>query len=78
MSAGIQSCTRLFCKLAKHKGGSIDMNGEGEGGASNAIWAIALIIIVGIIMGALYYGGILSGKQKKEIDVEVSVPATNR
>lgn len=54
------------------------MNGEGEGAASNAIWAIALIIIVGIIMGALYYGGILSGKQKKEIDVEVSVPATNR
>lgn len=54
------------------------MNGEGEGAASNAIWAIALIIIVGIIMGALYYGGILSGKQKKEIDVEVSIPATNR
>lgn len=54
------------------------MNGEGEGAASNAIWAISLIIIVGIIMGALYYGGILSGKQKKEIDVEVSVPATNR
>ncbi|MFN0139304.1 MAG: hypothetical protein ACKVQW_04360 [Pyrinomonadaceae bacterium] len=54
------------------------MNGEGEGAASNAIWAIALILIVGIIMGALYYGGILSGKQKKEIDVEVSIPATNR
>lgn len=54
------------------------MDGDGEGAGSNAIWAIALIIIVGIIMGALYYGGILSGKQKKEIDVEVSIPATNR
>ena len=48
---------------------------EGEGAGSNAIWAIAFIIIVAIIMGALYYGGILSGKQKKEIDVNVSVPA---
>lgn len=54
------------------------MDGDGERTASSAIWALALIVIVGIIMGALYYGGILSGKQKKEIDVEVTVPATNR
>ena len=48
---------------------------EGEGTGSNAIWAIALIIIVGMIMGALYYSGILSGKQKKDLDVNISVPA---
>ena len=48
-----------------------------EGGsrvASSMIWAVALIVIVGIVAGALYYGGILSGKTKKEIDVEISVP----
>ncbi len=48
-----------------------------EGGArvaSNLIWAVALIIIVGLVAGALYYGGILSGKTKKEIDVEITVP----
>lgn len=42
------------------------------------IWAIALIVIVGLIAGALYYGGLLSGKTKKEIDVEVTVPAPAR
>ncbi len=52
------------------------MEGEGERTASSAIWAVALIIIVGLVMGALYYGGVLSGKPKKEvIDVNVSVPA---
>ena len=43
--------------------------------ASNFIWAIALIVIVMIIMGALYYGGVFSGKKKTEIDVNVSVPS---
>jgi hypothetical protein len=46
--------------------------------ASSLIWAITLIIIVGIIAGTLYYGGFLSGNKKHEIDVEVKVPgATN-
>ncbi len=48
---------------------------EGEGAGSNAIWAVALIIIVGIIMGALYYSGILNGKQKKEVDINITAPA---
>ena len=30
---------------------------ENEGVASNFIWAIAFIVIVGMIMGALYYSG---------------------
>lgn len=56
------------------------MDGESGGAkvASSLIWAIALIVIVGIIMGALYYGGFLNNKQKKEIDVEVSVPGATR
>ena len=43
---------------------------------SNAVWAIALIIIVAIIAGVVYYSGILKGgSQKKDIDVDISVPA---
>ena len=45
---------------------------------SNLIWAIAMIIIVAIIAGAFYYGGFLGGAAKKEIDVDVKVPAANR
>ena len=46
-----------------------------ESVASNFIWAIALIIIVMLIVGGLYYGGVFSDKKKTEIDVDVSVPA---
>ncbi len=45
---------------------------------SNLIWAVAMIIIVAIIAGAVYYGGLLSGNQKKEIDVEVKLPAASQ
>lgn len=48
---------------------------EGEGTASNAIWAVALIIIVAMIVGVVYYSGILKTTQKKEIDVDISIPA---
>jgi hypothetical protein len=50
-------------------------DGDGNGTASNAIWAVAMIIIVALIAGAVYYSGILGGSQKKQIDVDVSVPA---
>ena len=43
--------------------------------ANNMIWALAMIIIVAIIAGALYYGGFLSGKTRQKIDVEVSAPS---
>lgn len=48
---------------------------DGEGTASNAIWAVALIIIVAMIVGVVYYSGILKGSNKKEIDINVSAPA---
>lgn len=48
---------------------------NGSGAASNFIWAFALIVIVAIVMGALYYGGFLSGRQKKEVDINVTVPS---
>lgn len=42
--------------------------------ASSLIWAVALVVVVGMIVGALYYGGMLNNKQKKEIDINVEVP----
>jgi hypothetical protein len=43
---------------------------------SNAVWAIALVIIVAIIGGLIYYSGVLKSKPTKtDIDVDVSVPA---
>jgi hypothetical protein len=45
---------------------------------TNMIWAVAMIIIVAIIAGALYYSGTLSGRRTnptQKIDVEVSAPA---
>ena len=49
------------------------VDGGGSGTASSAIWAITLLIIVGLIVGAVYYSGILHrapGPQK--IDVKVA------
>ncbi len=51
---------------------------EGEGAGTNMIWAITLIIIVAIIAGALYYGGILSGNTKKEVDINIDAPAATK
>lgn len=42
---------------------------------SNMIWAIAMIIIVAIIAGAVYYSGIMTGNRKQDIDVDIKVPA---
>jgi hypothetical protein len=43
--------------------------------ASSFFWALALIVIVMIIAGAVFYSGVLSRKQKTEIDVNVTVPS---
>ena len=54
---------------------------ERESTGSNFIWAIALIIIVAIIMGALYYGGVfrnIAKDKKVDVDVNVSAPAPAR
>jgi hypothetical protein len=52
---------------------------EREGTASNAIWAIAFIVIVGMIVGALYYSGALrrltSPQAPSKVNVEVTAPA---
>lgn len=51
---------------------------RGESTGSNAIWAIAFIVIVGMIVGALYYSGALrriTQPAAQKINVEVSAPA---
>lgn len=50
----------------------------GSGTGSSAIWAVAFIVVVAIVMGALYYSGFLSGKKKTEVDVNISLPSGNR
>ena len=53
-------------------------SGGGGGTASNFIWAIAFIVIVGMIVGALYYSGFLrrvTNQTPQKINVEVSAPA---
>ena len=51
-------------------------DGDGNETASSAIWAVAMIIIVAMLAGVVYYSGMLKGgSQKKEIDVEIKVPA---
>lgn len=49
---------------------------EDNSTGSNFIWAVALIIIVAIIAGALYYSGFLGGTKKEQIDINVSAPAS--
>lgn len=44
---------------------------------SNLIWAVTTIIVVALIVGAVYYSGILGGGTKKhEVDINVSAPST--
>jgi len=49
-----------------------------ESTASNFIWAVALIIIVGLVVGSLYYSGFLrrvTQQPTHKVDVTVQQPA---
>ena len=48
---------------------------DGDGTGSNAIWAVAMVIIVAMIVGAVYYSGILRTSPKKGVDINISAPA---
>lgn len=50
------------------------MNSDGNTG-SNAIWAVAMIIIVAMIVGGAYYIVRMSGSTPKKVDIDVTVPA---
>ena len=52
---------------------------HGDGGTgSNAVWAIAFVIIVALIVGALYYSGVLrrltNSQPAQKVNVEVKAP----
>lgn len=52
---------------------------ERSGFASNFVWAIAFVVVVGMIVGALYYSGFLSGingTKKEKIDINIKTPST--
>jgi len=52
------------------------MADEGNGAASIAIWAIALIIIVGLLALVVWKGGIL-GPSEKKVDINVTAPSSH-
>jgi hypothetical protein len=52
------------------------MADEGNGAASSAIWAVALIIIVGLLALLVWKGGLLNGSPaEKKVDINVTAPS---
>ena len=45
---------------------------EGNSAASNAIWAIVVLLIVVLVLGFIYMTGVFT--QKKEIDINIQKP----
>jgi hypothetical protein len=43
-----------------------------DNGASGAVWALVTLLIVLIVVGALYFGGVFN--QKKSIDINIEKP----
>lgn len=54
---------------------TIHMADEGNSAASSAIWAVALIIIVGILALVVWKGGFL-GPAEKKVDINVTAPSS--
>lgn len=45
-----------------------------ESATGGAMWALLTILIVIIVVGALYFGGVFT--QKKQVDINVNTPGT--
>ncbi len=42
---------------------------------SNAVWAIAVVVVVAIIAALVYYSGVLKTRPAKDINIKVTAPA---
>ena len=67
----------MFFKISFTNKGVRNMADE-NGTGNNLIWAIAMIIIVAIIAGALYYSGFLGGNKKTTEEIKINVGTSNR
>ena len=50
---------------------------SGDGTGSNAVWALAFVIVIAMIVGALYYSGVLrriTNQPAQKVNVEVKAP----
>lgn len=48
------------------------MADEGNSAASNAIWAVVVLLIVVLILGFIYMSGVFT--RKKEVDIKIDTP----
>jgi predicted ABC-type exoprotein transport system permease subunit len=49
---------------------------DDDGVGSNAVWAVALVIIVALIAGLVYYSGILrTNPRSTDVDINISAPS---
>lgn len=50
---------------------------EENGTGSNAVWAIAFVVVIAIIAAVVYYSGILktAPNKDKDINIKVTTPA---
>ena len=64
-------------KIVQRRNYLIMVEDNGNGTASNAIWAVAMIIIVALIAGVLYFTVLKGGvpTPTKKVDVDVTIPA---
>ena len=70
--------SRCIYNIIEH-GRNIFMADDGSGsGPANFVWAIAMIIIVGILALVVWQVGLLGGGSSKQINVDIKAPSASR